>query len=241
MPLNQRCVLPGCPYHLTQRGANGQKVFFNPGDRSAYLSLLREHVADAGVRLLAWCLMENHVHLVAVPEAEDSLAALLRRVHGRYAHMVNVRKGRTGSLWQNRFQSCPVSEERLGTAVAYVELNPVRAGLVADAEDYKWSSAAAHLGLEKDTAGLLDRDFWLRQGGAEAWRELLVKGTDPLEWRLLRRCTFAGRPFGGEEFVAEFEALFHRKWRKWGFETARKVRRFAARGNGTVSGSLAGA
>lgn len=240
MSLNQRCVLPGCAYHLTHRGANDQKVFFSPGDRSAYLSLVRENMADAGVRVLAWCLMENHVHLVVVPETEDSLEALLRRVHGRYAHMVNVRKGRTGPLWQNRFRSCPVAEERLGTTVAYVELNPVRAGLVAVVEDYRWSSAAAHLGLEKDTAGLLDRDFWLRQGGAEAWRDVLVKGTDPLEWRLLRRCTYAGRPFGGEEFVAEFEARFQRKWRRWGFETGRKVERFVARGNGAGSGSPAG-
>lgn len=241
MPLNQRCVVPGCPYHFTQRGVNDQKVFFCPGDRLAYLSLVSETVVDAGVRVLAWCLMENHVHFVVVPEAADSLAVLLRRVHGRYAHMVNVRKGRTGQLWQNRFQSCPVSEERLGTAVAYVELNPVRAGLVAGAEDYRWSSAAAHLGLEQDKLGLLDRDFWLRQGGAESWREVLSKGADPLAWRLLRRCTFAGRPFGGEEFVAEFEARFHRKWRKWGFETARKVRRFAAPGNGAGSGSPADA
>ena len=85
MPRNQRCVLPGESYHITQRGTNRQRVFFTDADRRAYLRLLAQNLAEAGARVLAWCLMSNHVHLVAVAEHNDSFTVLLRRVHGRYA------------------------------------------------------------------------------------------------------------------------------------------------------------
>jgi putative transposase len=96
-------------YHVTQRGTNHQRVFFSASDRAAYLRLLQRNLAPAETRVLAWCLMTNHVHLVLVPGREDSLEILLRRLHGRYAQMVNVRRLRSGHLWQNRFFSCPLS------------------------------------------------------------------------------------------------------------------------------------
>ena len=102
--------------------------------------------------------------------------------------------------------------------MAYVERNPVRAGLVAQPEQYEWSSAAVHLGLKEDRLHLIDLDFWQREGGAEAWRTLLMTPEQLLEVRLLRRCTYAGRPFGGDDFVKEMEQRFQRKWRQWGFE-----------------------
>jgi REP element-mobilizing transposase RayT len=92
MPRNQRCVMPGEAYHITQRGTNRQRVFFKDADRSTYLRLMAHNLADAGVRVLAWCLMGNHIHIVAVAEHNDSLSVLLRRVHGRYAQMVNARQ-----------------------------------------------------------------------------------------------------------------------------------------------------
>src|SRR5258708_17467149 len=112
-----------------------------------YLSLLREQVEDAGVRVLAYCLMTNHVHLVVVPERPDSLAVLFRRVHGRYSQYLNTRRRRTGHLWQQRYFSCALSGSHLWTALRYVEQNPCRALMVGAAEQYQWSNARARLGL----------------------------------------------------------------------------------------------
>jgi putative transposase len=98
MPGNQRCVLPGEAYHLTQRGTNRQRVFFKDADRSTYLRLLAHNLADAGVRVLAWYLMGNHVHLVAVAEHSDSFSVLLQRVHGRYAQ---IRCSRSRVEWSD--------------------------------------------------------------------------------------------------------------------------------------------
>lgn len=226
MPRNQRCVMPGQAYHITQRGTNRQSVFFTESDRSTYLKLMSQNLEDAGVRVLAWCLMKNHVHFVAVAERDDSLSVLWRRVHGRYAQMMNARLLRSGHLWQNRFYSCALSPSHLWRALAYVELNPVRAGLVGRPEEYKWSSAAAHLGLARDRYSLLDKEFWAGQGGAEAWAALLATPEEALELRLLRRCTYAGRPFGETEYVAKFEEEFGRVWRAWGFEKEREVHQF---------------
>ena len=109
MPRNARCVVPGLPYHVTQRGTNRQRVFYSPTDYKMYLSLVREQLDDAECRILAYCLMTNHVHLVVVPERSDSLAVLFRRAHGRYSQYLNVRH-RTAHLWQQRYFSCPLSE-----------------------------------------------------------------------------------------------------------------------------------
>jgi putative transposase len=152
-------VEPGLAYHVTQRGTNREQVFFTISDYKLYLGLLRSHLARVRVRVLAYCLMRNHVHLVVVPQAPDALGVLFRRVHGGYAQYCNVRRGRTGHLWQQRYFSCPMSEQHLWSGLRYVERNPCRAGLVDRPEQYRWSSAAAHLGVEADRSGLLDLDF----------------------------------------------------------------------------------
>lgn len=219
--------MPDQAYHLTQRGTNRQRVFFTDTDRSSYLRLMASNLGDAGVRLLGWCLMRNHVHFVAVPAHEDSLAVLMRRVNGRFAQMVNARLGRSGHLWQNRYFSCALSPSHLRRALVYVERNPVRAGLVESPEQYKWSSAAVHLGLVKDRYSLLDNEFWEQNGGAAGWKALLGAEESVCELRLLRRCTYAGRPYGEEEYVALMEARFGREWRRWGFEKGLRMQTFA--------------
>jgi len=181
------------------------------------IGLLTENLVECQVRVWAWCLMTNHVHLVVVPEREDSLAVLFRRVHGRYAQYLNARLGRSGHLWQNRFFSCPVSARHAWKVLAYVERNPVRAGLVAKAGEYQWSSARAHL-RGKDPLGILDWGVWKDLRGAEGWAELLANDEELLELQLLRRCTYAGRPFGEEAFVKRIEKKLNRKWRRWRFE-----------------------
>ena len=164
--------------------------------------------------------MSNHVHFVVVPERVDSLAVLFRRVHGGYAQAMNVAIGRTGHLWQNRFYSCPLSDRHLWTALRYVETNPVRAGLTATPAAYRWSSAAAHLSDGRDETKLLDTEFWSRSGGSETWKDLHAAGEQEARVHLLRRCTYAGRPFGDEEFVTQLEDRFQRKWRRWSFESS---------------------
>lgn len=218
MPRNARCVLPGLAYHITQRGTNHQRVFFSGSDRVTYLRLLQQNLAPAETRVLAWCLMTNHIHLVLVPGREDSLEVLFRRLHGRYAQMVNAKRLRSGHLWQSRFFSCALSSSHLRRTLAYVERNPVRAGMVAQAEQYEWSSAAIHVGLVADRLHLADEDFWQQEGGAEAWRSLLMTPEELTALRLLRRCTYSGRPYGEDDFVESMEKRFNRKWRRWGFE-----------------------
>jgi len=212
MPRNARVVAPGIPYHITQRGTNRQAVFFGTSDRKLYLQLIRENLAEAEVRILAYCLMTNHVHFIAVPGRDDSLAILFGRAHGRYAQALNIRRGRCGHLWQARFHSCPMSPAHLEVGLRYVEANPCRAGLAERPEQYRWSSAAAHLLGEADRSGVLDMNYWERAGGASTWRELHGSLENPSAVIALRKCTYAGRPFGDEEFIAEMEHRFERKW-----------------------------
>lgn len=212
MPRALRCVLPGVAYHITQRGVDRQEAFSTEGDRSTYLRLLRENLKDVHAGLLAWCLMGNHVHLVAVPEHEDSLAILLRRVHGRYAQYYNIRTGRHGHLWQNRYFACALGWSHLWVALSYVERNPLRAGIVTRAEDYQWSSARAHV-MGHDDQALLDMDWWAKEGPKldGEWRDTL--NAEPFgRPRDLVSCTYSGRPFGTTGFVQAMSARFGRRW-----------------------------
>jgi putative transposase len=207
-------VDPGLAYHVTQRGTNRERVFFTITDYKLYLDLLRSQMAATRVEVLAYCLMSNHVHLIVVPRAPEALGVLFRRVHGGYAPYCNVRRGRTGHLWQQRFFSCPMSEKHLWSGVRYVERNPCRAGLAAMPEQYRWSSAAAHLGIVEDRSGVLNMDFWAKTGGTAKWREMLG-GPDQTEADdKLRRATYSGRPFGEVEFSEGLSAKFQRQWRK---------------------------
>ncbi len=136
MPRQARVVAVGVPHHITHRGNNRQDVFLSHEDRRRYQTLLFEQLAPCAVDLLGWCWMTNHVHLVAVPRRADSLARLVMRVHSAYAQQFNRRYVRTGHLWQSRFFSCALGPDRLQTALLYVDLNPVRAGLVGEATAY---------------------------------------------------------------------------------------------------------
>ena len=128
-------VAVGLPHHITQRGNARQDVFTTDSIRHAYLKLLSEHAAGNGLRLLAYCLMTNHVHVVAVPTNASSMANTLRHAHGRFSQAWNTLENRTGHVWQNRYYSCPVEEMEVGRVLAYVENNPVRAGIVGCAEN----------------------------------------------------------------------------------------------------------
>ena len=212
MPRSNRCVLAGLAYHVTQRGVDQRETFSSDGDRLTYLRLLRHERDAAGVKLLAWCLMSNHVHLVAIPVRDDSLAVLLRRVHGRYAQYYNARAERIGHLWQSRYFSCPLGPTHFWRALIYVETNPVRAGLVEWPEQYRWSSVAAHV-AGRDLAGLLDMDWWARESPAGDWAEMLRSREHDCREEI-ERCTYAGRPFGEEGFVQAMSQWFGRHWER---------------------------
>lgn len=205
--------MPGVAYHVTQRGVNRGNVFVSHRDRDTYLELLAGQLEPAGVRVLGWCLMTNHVHWVVVPEREDSLSVLFRRVHGRYAQYFNVVRGRNGHLWQNRYFACPVGPEREEQVLRYVEWNPVRAGMVSEAADYKWSSARAHLeGEGAERIRVLDWAYWREMGGASEWRRRLEVVEDVRVVQEIRKATFAGAPWGEKAFVQRMEEAFGRHW-----------------------------
>jgi len=156
MPRQARVVIPGLPHHITQWGNNREDVFFVDGDRVAYLGLLREQCEKHGVRVLGYCLMTNHIHLVAMPAQEDSLNLAVGRTHFIYTQYINRLHGRSGHLWQGRFHSCPMDDAYAVIAMRHVERNPIRAKINRVPWTYRWSSAAAHTGRPDPAHLLLD-------------------------------------------------------------------------------------
>jgi putative transposase len=149
MPRSPRLVLPGIPLHVIQRGVNRAALFIDDDDRNHYLRLLRSACRRHGVLIHAFVLMGNHVHLLVTPMVAEGLASAMRRCGQNYVQYFNKRHGRSGTLLQGRFKSCLVdSDGYLLMVHRYIELNPVRAALVALPESYRWSSARAYLGLE---------------------------------------------------------------------------------------------
>lgn len=205
MPRIARPVFAGVPHHVTQRGNRREDVFFSDDDRSAYLAWLGEYCARYGVRLLAYCLMSNHIHVVVVPGKPDSLEKLFRALHTRYAQRINRQHNWTGHVWQGRFFSSALDEAYLWAAIRYVERNPVRARIVRRAENYRWSSAQAHCGLKFDAALSTD-PAWLRQLGAvDNWPEWLAGGNPPEQLEVLRRHVERSLPCGSEAFLRRLE------------------------------------
>jgi putative transposase len=186
------------------------KTFFNDGDYGAYLELLAEAKTEAGVSVWAYCLMPNHVHLVVVPQYEDSLARLFRFVHRQYSRRINFREQWKGHLWQERFHSFVMDERYLLATVRYTELNPVRARLCSESSDWPWSSARAHLAARDDSVvsvqPMLDR--------VTDWDAYLSPGDNDMETADIRRHAGTGRPAGHDRFVANLEALTGRDLRR---------------------------
>src|SRR3989304_580413 len=161
-----RVVVPGCAHHVTQRGVRSMDVFFGDADREEYLRLLAEQGKRFHLRFLSYCLMSNHVHLVGVPKEPDSLSRGIGEAHRLYTRRVNFREGVRGYLLQGRFYSCPLDEAHGIPAVRYVQRDPARAGLAEEPWEYRWSSAAFHVGLVSEDPLVADGS-WLgdRKGG----------------------------------------------------------------------------
>ncbi len=209
MPRRARVVLPDIPHHITQRGVRRAAVFLDDEDRRLYSTLLRTDAGRCGVLVLAYCWMTNHVHIVAIPEREDSFALLFRRAHSSYAAEFNEKYGFSGHLWEARFYSCPLDEGHTIAAVRYVERNPVRAEMVGRAEAYKWSSAAAHCGLACDP--LLTANPLLEK--VPDWAAWLSEPGDQTTEAFIRKGTQTGWPCGTDAFVRDLERRTGRRMR----------------------------
>jgi putative transposase len=206
-----RVVAPGVPHHITQRGNARQTVFDDAKDRRVYLELLRYYAERFRLRIWAWCLMSNHVHLLAVPQTAESLKRTLGQTHHDYARYRSAQRAMCGHFWQSRYYSCPVDEPGIWPVMAYIERDPVRAGLVQLAEDYIWSSARAHV-AGRDQEDFVDMSAWRVAYAAERWRDTLQLGIaeETLQERL-RLATVTGRPFGSDQFVEDLELTSNRE------------------------------
>jgi putative transposase len=201
-----RVVVPGVPHHVTQRGNRREKTFFGEADYRLYRNLLGEAAAKAGTEIWAYCLMPNHVHAVVVPRDEDGLRRAFGELHRRYTAHVNSRNGWSGHLWQARFGSVAMDEAHLLAAIRYVSLNPVRARLVARAQDWAWSSVRAHLAGHDDDV-VTTVPVLARTGPFAAF---LDEAVDDDAFARLRRGETTGRPVGSGAWIGDLERALGR-------------------------------
>jgi putative transposase len=208
-----RIVIPGVAHHVTQRGNRGQPVFFSDSDRAEYLRLIAAACTAHGTRCLAWCLMDNHVHLVLIPADADGLRATLGEAHRRYTLGVNKREGWKGFLFQGRFASYPMDDAHLMVAVRYVENNPVAAGMVAQAGDWKWSSARSHIAGKRAPGDPLTDIEALGQHVGD-WKAMLRGGLEAGDGSedsaILESRLRTGRPLAAAEWIADKAAELDR-------------------------------
>lgn len=198
-----RVIAPGVAHHITQRGNRRLLTFFCENDYKVYLQLMSEFCNNHKVEVWAYCLMPNHVHLIAVPETENGLRRAIGEVHRKYTRMIHFREGWKGHLWQGRFASYPMDNFHTIAAVRYIELNPVRAGLVKHPYEWPWSSVRAHLAGEDD---VLVKVLPMLEEISD-WSRFLE---DNAEIEIFRRHELTGRPLGREDFIRDLERKLKR-------------------------------
>lgn len=193
-------MVPDFPHHVTDKGNRGCDVFLGDSDRDRYLELLQNYSEKNGLEISAYCLMDNHVHIVAVPRRMDALAKTIGPVHMRHAQWMNKINGWRGHLWSDRFFSTPMDHDHFIAAVRYVESNPVRAGIVSVAEEYPWSSAQSHVSgisdplLSENALFGLDKEI-------EDWSSWLAEVGHQKKIERLKQSTRSGYPCGSDGFI----------------------------------------
>lgn len=223
MPRKRRFHLPGVPVHVVQRGNNRAPSFFSDTDRLAYLDFLSESCGRYGVEVHAWVLMTNHVHLLVSPQDRDSLTLMMQWLGAKYVRLINHIYGRTGCLWESRYKGCLIDTERYMLAcMRYIELNPVRAGMVAAPADYRWSS------FHCNAFGAADKvtrphPLYLALGENPlerqyAYREAFRGHMDNALLHQIRTATHTGTPLGNDRFREQIEEALGRKvgWQRRG-------------------------
>jgi len=201
LPRASRIVIPDVPHHVVQRGNRRQPIFFSEEDRSRYVDWLAEGCQRFATRCLAWCLMDNHVHLILVPSTPDGLRGPIASAATRLSQRVNLMQQTSGHLFQGRYASYAMDEAHLMAALRYVENNPVKAGLVAAAEQWRWSSAAAHVARRADR--LVDgMEF---ADAVPNWRAMLARGLEAAEEEErapIEQALLSGQPLGTPAWLA---------------------------------------
>jgi len=213
-----RLCLPGIPQHVIQRGNNRQVCFAANDDLAAYANWLEEYAREWDVAVHAWVFMTNHVHLLLTPNREDSISKMMQALGRRYVRYFNRTYRRSGTLWEGRFRSCVVdAEEYLLTCQRYIELNPVRAGMVNSPEEYIWSSYRAN-GLAKPAKLWTPHSIYCQLGRtaskrALAYRRLFDAHLDAQSFEEIRSATNTGMALGSDRFKDEIEKLTGRRVR----------------------------
>jgi putative transposase len=216
MARHRRYFLKNQPLHIIQRGNNRQAIFFAPGDYAQYRGWLGEAASEYGLAIHAYVLMTNHVHLLATPQEEESVPRTLQSLGRRYVRYINRIQRRTGTLWEGRYRAAPVdSDAYFLDCCRYIELNPVRAGMVARPRDYPWSSYRAH-GLGEADSLLTDHPLYraLGRNAADRQKEYRLCFRTPLEEPFvsaLRQATNGGWAMGGERFRKEIAKALKRR------------------------------
>jgi putative transposase len=211
-----RLTVPGYPHHVIQRGNNRQAIFASAGDYTMLLGLLAENAQKYRVAVHAYVLMTNHLHLLATPETADGLPLLMQAVGRRYVRAFNDAQGRTGTLWEGRYRSTLIQTDRyLLACMAYIDLNPVRAGLVTEPAAYGWSSHGHYIGLRNDKlitphplVWALGNTPFAREA---AYAELVRAGISAEQQVALTRSALAGWALGDAEFVADLQKRTERR------------------------------
>jgi putative transposase len=214
-----RLTLPDYPHHVIQRGNNRQAIFASIGDYQMMLDLLDENARKFNVALHAYVLMGNHFHLLATPQTSDGLPHMMQAVGRRYVRYFNDRQKRTGTLWEGRYKSTLIQTDRyLLACMAYIDLNPVRAGMLAQAKDYPWSSHAHYIGLRADkllTPHALVWELGNTPFAREAaYAELVQGGISQDQQRALTESALRGWALGAPEFVENLQKKTKRRLSK---------------------------
>ncbi len=212
MPRRARMYLPGLPYHIVQRGNNREACFVKPENYQFYLQLWQELSTRYGVAVHAYCLMTNHIHFLVTPEKDSALSNTLKVVGSRYAQYFNRKYKRTGTLWEGRHRSSLIQSERyLLTCMRYIELNPVRASMVARPEEYRWSSYG--INAWGDTGWLKSHEEFQQLGRTTndrcyAYRELFRHHLSEQDLHLIRKAAHYCQPVGDDRFRERIEKQY---------------------------------
>jgi putative transposase len=211
-----RLTLPGFPHHIIQRGNNRQAIFASAADYQALLDLLDASARKFGVAIHAYVLMANHFHLLATPQSTDALSQMMQAVGRRYVRYFNDTQNRSGTLWEGRYRSTVIQAERyLLPCMAYMDLNPVRAGVVAQARDYPWSSHGHYIGQRIDKLITPHSLVW-ELGNTPfareaAYAERVREGISPVQQAALTDAALRGWALGDPVFVAELQKITQRR------------------------------
>lgn len=211
-----RLTLPGYPHHVIQRGNNRQAIFAEAADYQTLLDLLNENARKFHVAIHAYVLMGNHFHLLVTPQTADGLPQMMQAVGRSYVRYFNDRQQRSGTLWEGRYKSTVIQSERyLLACMAYIDLNPVRAGMVAQARDYPWSSHAHYIGQRTDKlitphplAWELGNTPFAREA---AYAEWVQTGVGLVQQTALTDAALRGWALGEPDFVAELQKKTQRR------------------------------